>query len=66
MQEIHDSPMTGHPGHEIMYNIITQEFYWPDMSKDIHQFVHNCDHCGSVTAWHEHQKGMLKPLPVPD
>ncbi|QSS72061.1 hypothetical protein I7I50_03115 [Histoplasma capsulatum G186AR] len=66
MQEIHDSPMTGHPGREIMYSIIAREFYWPDMSKDVRRFVRNCDRCGSVTAWRERRKGMLKPLPVPE
>lgn len=60
--KIHDSLIIKHSKCEIMYNIIIWKLYWSDILKNIHWFVHNCDHCNSVTAWYECWKKMLKSL----
>lgn len=62
----HTSLLTGHPGHEETYTVLSKEFFWPNMSKDIRKFVWNCDVCGWTKAWRDKKKGALKPLPVPD
>jgi transposase InsO family protein len=66
IQSAHDSTITGHPGREETYTIISREFFWPRMSSDIRRFVRNCDLCGGGKVWRELKKGLLKPLPVPE
>jgi transposase InsO family protein len=66
IQMAHDSAITGHPGREETYTVVSREYFWPRMSYDIRQFVRNCDLCGGGKAWRELKKGLLKPLPVPD
>jgi len=66
IQDVHDSPIAGHPGRETTYETISREYYWPSMSNDIRRFVRNCDVYRRTKAWREQKKGLLKPLPVPD
>lgn len=66
IQSAHDSTMSGHPGREITYSVVSKEYFWPNMSNDIRRFVRNCDVCGRTKAWREQKKGLLKPLPIPD
>ena len=56
--------MTGHPGQEDTYTMISREYFWPNISQDVYQFVWNFDVCGYTKAWREQKKGLLKPLPV--
>jgi hypothetical protein len=66
MQDAHDTTLTGHPGHNLMYAIISQRFFWPNLSRDVRRFVRNCDDCRSSVIWRERRQGLLKPLPIPD
>lgn len=66
IQETHDSIMTGHPGREATATILSRQFFWPNMYRDIRRFVRNCNICNRIKAWRERQQGFLKPLPVPD
>jgi len=66
IQETHDSVMAGHPGREATAAILSRQFFWPNMLRDVRRFVRNCDVCCRTKAWRERQQGFLKPLPVPD
>jgi hypothetical protein len=66
LQEIHDSTTHVHPGREAMFAIVARQFYWPGMSRDVRDFVANCDGCGSNKVWRTLRHGFLKPLPIPD
>lgn len=66
IQAAHDSMLTGHPGREQTYMLVSREYFWPNMSQDIRRFVRNCDVCGRTKSWRDQRKGLLKPLPVPD
>lgn len=35
IQDVHDSPLTGHPGKEATYSILARTLFWPNMSNDI-------------------------------
>jgi hypothetical protein len=65
MQNAHLSLHTGHPGREETYRIITVRWFWPQMTKDIHRFVANCDLCRQSKSWRQKKHGLLRPLPVP-
>ena len=64
LQETHDSVLTGHPGKEGMYGILSRRYFWPNMSKDIATFVRNCHSCGRNTVWRTRKQGLLRPLPI--
>ena len=66
MQEIHDSKLSGHPGHNALYGLISRAYFWPNMSSDIRRFVRNCDRCGANRVWRDRRQGLLKPLPIPE
>ena len=66
IQQAHNPPVFGHPGKEQTYQLVSREYFWPNMSKDIRRFVRNCDVCGRSKAWRDQRQGLLKPLPVPD
>lgn len=66
IHEAHDSVLTGHPGWNVLYGIVSRRFFWPSLSQDIRRFVRNCDDCRSSQVWRERRRGLLKPLPIPD
>jgi hypothetical protein len=66
VQETHDSTLTGHPGRDMLKSLLSRRFYWPGLDEDVRRFIRNCDICGRSTVWREKQRGLLKPLPVPD
>ena len=65
IETAHASPLVGHPGREETYAVLSREFFWPNMAKDVRTFVRNCDVCGRMKSWRDRKKGALKPLPVP-
>lgn len=35
----------GHPGIKKMLNLISPNYYWPDMTQDVTDFIKHCDIC---------------------
>ncbi|KAI1687666.1 Pol protein [Pyrenophora tritici-repentis] len=66
IQNIHDSHITGHPGRDLTYSILSRQFFWSGVASDVRRFVRNCEICGRNTIWRETKKGLLKPLPIPE
>lgn len=66
IQNIHDSHITGHPGRDLTYTILSRQFFWQGAATDVRQFVRNCEVCGRNTIWRDTKKGLLKPLPIPE
>jgi Integrase zinc binding domain len=66
IQDTHDSHITGHPGRDSTFAILSRRFYWPGLSQEVRRFLRNCDVCGRVTIWRHRKKGLLKPLPILD
>lgn len=64
IQDTHDSHLSGHPGRDLTYTILSRQFYWPNASSDVRQFVRNCEICGRNTIWRDTKRGLLKPLPI--
>jgi hypothetical protein len=58
LQEAHDSTLTGHPGKNTLYGIVSQRFYWPSLSEDTRRFTRNCDLCRSSMIWRERRQGL--------
>ena len=65
IQKLHDSHITGHPGRDATYAILSRRFFWPGAAKDVRRFLRNCTICGRSTVWRDTKHGLLKPLPIP-
>lgn len=65
LQTVHDSVDAGHPGKNKMYDIVSRDYWWPNLSKDSATFVKNCHDCARNKINRQRYSGTLKPLPVP-
>jgi hypothetical protein len=55
-----------HPGRESTREMVTRQFFWPNMTREVRQFCANCNRCGRTKVWRDTRKGLLKLLPIPD
>ena len=65
-QAPHESPYSIHLGNTKMYMELKERFWWPNMKRDIVEYIARCDVCSRVKAEHQKPAGMLQPLPIPD
>lgn len=61
----HDQPTSGHPGRNKTYELLSREYYWPGMYRDVDRWTRNCHVCRRITPSREAKQGVLRPLPVP-
>ena len=43
----HTMPTTGHRGHQVLYQAVSQRYYWNGMYSDCVDFVSRCEVCGT-------------------
>ena len=48
-----------------MYIAVRENFYWPNMKKEVEDYVKTCKTCQTSKATNQRKAGLLKPLPVP-
>ena len=66
LRDHHDSPVAGHPGRAKTLELLSRQYYWPQMYRDVDRYVRNCHTCQrSRTARHA-PYGILRPLPIPE
>src|SRR5467141_3846821 len=65
LQTFHDHITAGHFGQSKTYNLVSCEFFWPGLRKDIQAFVKSCVTCSRVKAPRHRPYGLLKQLPIP-
>ena len=65
LEEFHASKTAGHSGVLRTYKILTQQFYWPTMYKDVQEFVAQCEACQRTKTEALTLAGLLQPLPIP-
>ncbi|PNY14541.1 hypothetical protein L195_g011223 [Trifolium pratense] len=65
LYKFHTSPIGGHAGITRTMSRITSQFYWPDMNKDIWDYVQKCVICQQAKTVHTSPAGLLQPLPIP-
>ena len=49
-----------------MYRDLKETFWWPEMKKEIAEFVSRCLQCQQVKAEHQRPAGLLQSLPIPE
>jgi len=62
----HDTQIAGHPGRWKTLELVFQNYWWPQMSRYIGQYVSTCDLCFQTKPWRHSPVGELQLLPVPD
>ena len=65
LYDAHDSPLAGHLGIRKTKTLIKRSFYWPNMDKQIEQYVKACDKCQRNKSLNMKPGGLLQPLPTP-
>jgi hypothetical protein len=65
LEEAHKSSFLIHPGTTKMYQDLKKEYWWPDMKKDVAEFVAQFIVCQQVKIEHQRPAGMLQPLEIP-
>jgi len=64
IEEIHVSGLSGHFGRDKTLSQMETRFFWPQLRKDVSEFVQKCQTCqlGKGTS---QNTGLYTPLPVP-
>jgi RNase H-like domain found in reverse transcriptase/Integrase zinc binding domain/Reverse transcriptase (RNA-dependent DNA polymerase) len=62
----HDSKIAGHAGRWKTLELVSQNYWWPQMSRYIGRYVSTCDMCLCTKASSQPPVGDLNPLPIPD
>ena len=66
MSEGHDVILkSAHGGYFKTYNKISVTYYWPQMSREIKNFVNTCDLCQKTKPRRHALVGLLQPIPIP-
>ena len=62
----HDSKLAGHPGRWKTLDLVSRNYWWPQMSRYISKYVSTCDMCLHTKSIRQPPSGELHPLPIPD
>ena len=66
MYESHVPPYAGHRGIQATQQGVEMYFYWPNMKRDIQDYVSKCMICQKTKYDRGKQPGLLQPLPIPN
>jgi transposase InsO family protein len=62
IQSEHDSKVAGHFGRERTLELLTRNFYWTNMERDVRKYCNECDNCQRTKAPRQAKHGLLHPL----
>ena len=65
LKEAHETRLNIHPGSTKMYNDLKEFYWWPNMKKQITNFVASCPVCQQVKVEHQKPARPLQPLLIP-
>ena len=62
----HDTPMGGHGGQWKTTELVTRNFWWPGITREVKRYVEGCDACQRNKNHTEQPAGKLMPNSIPD
>jgi transposase InsO family protein len=62
----HDTRLAGHAGRWKTLELVSRNYWWPQMSRYVRKYVSTCDPCLRMKAQRHQPVGELHPLPIPD
>ena len=62
----HDSRVAGHPGRWKTLELVSRNYWWPQMSRYIGTYTSHCDLCIRTKPSRQPPIGQLHPLPIPE
>ena len=66
IRECHDSATGGHLGRDKTIELVSRNFMWEGMNKQIEDYVTTCDECQKNKSSQQKTAGELMPIPSPD
>ena len=61
----HDVPAVGHGGRWKMVELVTRNYWWPGVTRDVEKYIKRCDLCQRMKNRTEKPAGKLKLSEVP-
>lgn len=61
----HDTPFAGHPGQAKTLELITRNYWWPSIKKDVQHYVQTCVVCQRTKTFPAKPSGFLQPNRIP-
>jgi len=62
----HDTPIGGHGGQWKTVELVTRNFWWPGITKEVKRYVEGCDACQRNKNCTEQPAGKLMPNSIPE
>lgn len=62
----HDSPAVGHPGRYKTLEYLSRNYWWPGITKFVHEYVDTCETCLRTKTFAAQPIGPLQPNATPD
>ena len=66
LKRYHDSPLAGHPGSAKTLELISRDYYWPQLYLFVKRYIRNCRICARIKSSNTVSQGVLRPLPIPE
>ena len=66
IKEFHEVPAAGHPSRSNTLKLLSRQYYWPRIHKDMDRFLCNCHTCQRSRTSRHAPFGILRPLPIPN
>jgi len=57
----HDTPIAGHGGQWKTVELVTRNYWWPGVTKEVKRYVEGCDQCQRMKNRAEMPVGKLRP-----
>jgi len=65
LKSFHDTPTSGHQGVDRTFEKLKRFYWWPNMKKDVNNYVLSCEICSKNKLRRHKPYGKIQPLPIP-